>query len=171
MAAFGSIVIGTVVALTPIVSGVLFFLDPLLRKRPNFKGADANGFLSVATLQDLPDDGTPTRFVLRADRVDAWNQVKDQSIGTIFLRKMPENQVIAFNDTCPHLGCKVEFNSGSQSFLCPCHASAFRIDGNPTNAIPPRGLDTLEAKVEPDGRIWIKYEEFEAGKTKKKAIG
>ena len=172
LAATGSILIGGVVTLTPLLSGLLFFLDPIFRRRSNFKGGDADGFLKVAnlTLNDLPDSGTPLRFELRGDRIDAWNEISNQTIGTVYIRKMPGNQIIAFNDTCPHLGCKVEYQEGQQSFLCPCHSSAFELDGVPTNKIPPRRLDSLESRIDPDGQVWIKYQDFQCGKEEKKAV-
>ena len=170
LAAAGAIVIGALVSLTPLVAGIAFFLDPILRRRANFKGGDADGFLSVTKLADLPDDGTPLRFVLRADKIDAWNEFKDQTIGTVYLRKMPGDQIIAFNDTCPHLGCKVDYQEGKQEFLCPCHASAFDLDGKPINKIPPRGLDTLKSKVDSSGQVWIKYQEFQSGIEKQEAV-
>lgn len=170
LAMASAIVIGAVVTLTPLVAGFAFFLDPLLRKRANFKGGDADGFLDVTKLADLPDDGTPLRFVLRADKIDAWNEFSNQTIGTVYLRKMPGNQIIAFSDTCPHLGCKVDYQEGSKSFLCPCHASAFTLEGEMTNEIPPRRLDNLESKIDADGRVWIKYQEFICGIKEQKAI-
>lgn len=170
MASLGSIVVGAMITLTPLVSGLAFFLDPLLRKRTNFKGGDANGFLPVAKLSDLPSDGSPLRFVLKADKIDAWNEFKDQTIGTVYLRRMPNDQVIAFNDTCPHLGCKVEYQAAGQSFLCPCHASAFTLDGEKTNKIPPRGLDKLEIKTDESGQVWVKYQDFQCGKEKQEAV-
>lgn len=166
----GSVVIGGLISLTPVVSGLLFFLDPILRRRSNFKGGDAEGFLSVTNISELPENGTPLRFVLRADKIDAWNLSKDQTIGTVYLRKLPGNQVIAFNDTCPHLGCKVEYQEGTQSFLCPCHASAFKIDGEQTNKIPPRRLDSLESKTDSNGRVWVKYQDFQCGIEEQKAV-
>ena len=171
LAVAGSVVIGGLISLTPLVAGLAFFLHPLLRRRANFKGGDPAGFLAVSKLSDLPDDGTPLRFVLRADKVDAWNEFKDQPIGTVFLRKMPGEQIIAYNDTCPHLGCKVDYQEASRSFLCPCHASAFTLEGEPTNKIPPRGLDTLESKTDADGWVWIKYQDFQCGVEKKGAVG
>ena len=169
LAAAGSILVGGLVSLTPLVAGLGFFLDPLLRRRANFKGGDVDGFLAVAQLADLPDDGTPLSFALRADKIDAWNEFKDQSIGTVFLSKKPGDQVIAFSDTCPHLGCKVDFQESSRSFLCPCHASTFTIDGMATNKIPPRGLDTLEIKTV-DGRVWVKFQDFQCGNKDKKVV-
>jgi menaquinol-cytochrome c reductase iron-sulfur subunit len=171
LAATASIVIGGLISLTPLIAGATFFLDPLLRRRPNFKGGDAQGFLPVTKLSDLPDDGTPLRFVLRADKVDAWNEFKNQSIGTVYLRKLGGNQIVAFNDTCPHLGCKVDYQEGSQTFLCPCHASAFKLEGEPMNKIPPRALDTLEWKVDADNRVWVKYQDFQCGVEKKEVVG
>jgi menaquinol-cytochrome c reductase iron-sulfur subunit len=170
LAIASSVVIGGIITLTPLVAGLGFLFDPLIRRRANFKGGNAEGFLPVAKLSDLPDDGTPLRFPLRADKVDAWNEFKDQPIGTVYLRKMPGDQVIAFNDTCPHLGCKVEYQEGHQSFLCPCHASAFKLDGKPTNKIPPRALDELKVKTEPDGQIWIQYQDFQCGISKQEAV-
>ncbi|WP_010584212.1 QcrA and Rieske domain-containing protein [Schlesneria paludicola] len=170
LAAISSVVIGGFITLTPLVSGLAFFLDPVLRTRTKFKGGDSEGFLFVANLSDLPDDGTPLRFQMRADKQDAWNVVANQTIGTIYLRKMPGNQIIAFNDTCPHLGCKVDYQENSKSFLCPCHASAFKLDGERTNKIPPRGLDTLDSKTDTSGRVWVKYQEFQCGVTQKGAV-
>ena len=171
LAIAGSVICGSLATLTPLVAGIAFFMDPLLRRKPNFEGGDADGFLSVTTLRDLPDDGTPLRFPLVADKLDAWNKFKAQAVGTVYLRKMPGDQIIAFNDTCPHLGCKVEFQESSQLFLCPCHASSFGLDGEPKNEIPPRRLDTLESKTDADGRVWIRYQDFRCGVEKKGAIG
>lgn len=170
LAAAASVVIGGIMTLTPIAAGVAFLLDPLLRRRSSFRGGDKDGFLPVAKLSQLPDDGTPLRFPLRADKIDAWNVFKDQTIGTVYLRKMPGDQVIAFNDTCPHLGCKVEFQDASRSFLCPCHASAFTLEGEPTNKIPPRPLDKLEIKTDANGDVWVKYQDYQCGIKKQEAV-
>lgn len=169
LAGVASIIIGGLIVLTPLATGITCFLDPILRRKTKFKGADADGFLSVAKLTDLPDDGTPLRFVLRADKIDAWNKFKNQTIGTVYVRKIGD-QVIAFNDTCPHLGCKVDYQESHKSFLCPCHASAFELDGKPTNKIPPRGLDSLEIKTDATGQVWVKYQDFQCGVKKQKEV-
>ena len=171
LAIAGAMGIGGLITLTPLLSGIAFFLDPLLRKKGNFKGGDAQGFLPVTNLSDLPDDGTPLRFVLTADKIDAWNEFKDQTIGTVYLRKMPGNQIIAFTDTCPHLGCKVDFHESNRTFLCPCHASTFDLDGKRLNEIPPRSMDTLESKTDADGKVWVKYQDFQCGVAEKGAVG
>lgn len=164
-----AIAFGGIVALTPVVAGVLFLLDPILKRRPTMQGATADGFLPVATLSELPVDGTPLRFALSADKVDAWNLFRKQTIGTVYLRNISGN-VIAFNDTCPHLGCKVDYKSADHTFFCPCHNSTFALDGERKNQIPPRNLDSLETRVDSDGRVWVKYENFQRGTAEKKVV-
>lgn len=160
-----AVIAGALATLTPVFAGIAFLLDPLTRKR---SGTDAgDGFIPVTDLPSLPADGTPVRFAIRADRWDAFTFNRQQPVGTVYLRRMPNGQVLAFNDTCPHLGCKVEYRPAVKDYLCPCHASAFALDGEKTNAIPPRGLDVLEARVEADGRVSVKYQEFRSGTDKK----
>ncbi len=157
-----AIVCGGIITLTPMGMGGLFALDPIRRKRSKYLGADADGFFSVTTLNELPADGMPVRFTIRAGKVDAWNLFKNQKIGSVYLRRIEgaTNPVIAFNDVCPHLGCKVNYQSASQTYYCPCHASSFSLDGDKLNKIPPRGMDSLETKVDPDGKVWVKYQDF-----------
>lgn len=169
LTAFAAIVSGTVVGLTPVAAGVAFLLDPLLRRRETMRGADPEGYLPVAKLAELPEDGTPLRFSLIADKLDAWNLFRKQTVGTVYLRKVAD-QVLVFNDTCPHLGCKVDYKSADQSFFCPCHASSFSLDGKKQNEIPPRNLDDLQHRVDDAGQIWVKYENFQRGVAEKKAV-
>ena len=34
-------------------------------------------------------------------------------------------QFVAYNASCTHAGCPVDFDRGSQQLLCPCHGAAF----------------------------------------------
>ncbi|MGH7202803.1 MAG: hypothetical protein ACREJB_19510, partial [Planctomycetaceae bacterium] len=58
-------------------------------------------------------------------------------------------------------------NPDSRAFFCPCHASAFSLTGGKANAIPPRPLDTLAAKIVngtgDEKQVWVNYERFKAG--------
>lgn len=148
---------GTVCALAPIGAAAVFVLDPLLRK--NEGEAEGDGFMKVATLNMLPEDGTPIAAKVIADRRDAWNLERDAEIGTVYLRKVGDN-LVCFSAICPHMGCFVQFKE--ESFHCPCHNSQFDIDGQTTNKIPPRPLDTLECRVEGND-IYVKYQSFLAG--------
>jgi menaquinol-cytochrome c reductase iron-sulfur subunit len=159
LAGIAAVITGALITLTPLCAGVMFALDPIRRHRTKFRGATDEGFLPVTQLSELPASGEPVRFTIRADLLDAWNLFKDRTIGTVYLRNVGGN-VIAFTDVCPHLGCKVNYQSADKDFHCPCHASTFDLDGKKLNKIPPRGLDTLDVKVDPNGRVWVKYQDF-----------
>ena len=159
-------VCGGVATLVPVGAGLLTVLDPLRRSG----GGNSAAFLRVAALGSLPDDGTPRRFEIIADQVDAWNRLPNVAIGAVYLRKTGANKVEALNVTCPHAGCPVEFKTGARNFLCPCHDSQFNLDGSlVAGARSPssRGLDALEVEVRDGSEVWVKFQNFEAGKSTK----
>jgi glycine/D-amino acid oxidase-like deaminating enzyme/nitrite reductase/ring-hydroxylating ferredoxin subunit len=43
--------------------------------------------------------------------------------------RAPDGELFAVTNVCPHLGCKVHWNSVETSWDCPCHGSRFRPDG------------------------------------------
>lgn len=43
---------------------------------------------------------------------------------------------LALSDVCPHLGCKVHWESGTQEFICPCHNGHFDANGVPISGPP-----------------------------------
>ena len=162
--------IGGLVGLIPAVTGLLFFLDPLLRKKAAGNGdaktggvvKDAEGrILLDVSLDALPEDGTPQRYTVHDDIVNAWNKLPNQPIGSIWLRRIDSATppVIAFSTICPHLGCSVDYRATEGDYYCPCHTSAFKLDGTALNDIPPRAMDELEVKVT-GNHIWLKYQEF-----------
>src|ERR1700733_12450178 len=158
---------GGVLLVLPTAAGLAFFFDPLLRKRGSSGGGDgrrdAEGFLPVTPLAAIPTDGRPQIFTVYDDTVDAWNKFANQPVGRVFLRKLPDGKVTAFNMRCPHLGCAVDYRASQNDYLCPCPMSAFDLDGHRKNEIPPRNLDALDVKVKGDGEVWVRYEVFKAG--------
>ncbi|GAB4160065.1 MAG: hypothetical protein Tsb009_37390 [Planctomycetaceae bacterium] len=170
--------VGLVVGLVPFVTGLLFFFDPLKRKasgehnrRPGGPIKDEEGYIKMDITTDaLPADGSPQLFKIRDDIDDAWNRYLDVEIGSVWLRRDEDGKVHAFSSICPHLGCAVDYRKSKQDFYCPCHTSAFDLNGNKLNAIPPRGMDTLAMKQKNGNEIWIKYEKFRAALHEKKPI-
>lgn len=169
-------VIGALLVLIPLVPGLAFLLDPLLRRRGGSSG-DGEGFVLITTTDLIGEQ--PQKFPVVMDRRDAWNQFPNQQIGNVILRKTTDgpigsaDQIEAFTDICPHLGCTVDYKPGAppdKAFKCPCHASAFSLDGQPSNAIPPRGLDPLPVELRHGNQVWIKYEKFAAGTHERQVI-
>lgn len=164
------------VAVPSAVAGI-FYLDPILRRRKaNSEGTtDLDGFIQLDITRDaLPDDGSPVAVTVRTTLDDAWNRFKDVPVGSIWLRKQPDGSIIAFNSICPHLGCSVNYRPGEEDFYCPCHTSSFDLDGNKTNEVPPRDMDTLQLIVAGDGKpaddgneLWLKFENFRGATSEK----
>ena len=158
--------ISVLVGVVPLIFGGLFFLDPLVRS--GRKKRDATGFLRLGiTVDSLPADGTPMKLKVVADKVDAWNFYPNVPIGNVWLRRMESGEVLAFNATCPHLGCTIGYRDSEHDFYCPCHTSAFDVDGNRTNDIPPRDMDILETDIDDDGRIAIEFIAYRTGESTK----
>ena len=156
-------VIGALITVVPFAAGLAVFLDPLRRK-----GA-GGGMIRVTTLEALPDDGVPRKFPILAARVDAWNQFSETPIGAVYLRHTTDGGIQAFNVVCPHAGCFVDFLPDRNQYLCPCHNSAFSVTGAIADRSSPaaRGLDALEVEVRNQKEVWVKFQNFQAGRAEK----
>jgi Rieske Fe-S protein len=119
--------------------------------------------VNLAPLDALPVGGAPRLFQIVTDRRDAWTQFPKQAIGSVFLARTSETEVVAFHSSCPHLGCAVEFRDERAEFYCPCHDSSFAKSGEVIGKSPSlRGLDTLAVEVR-GGDVWVKFQNFKAG--------
>ncbi len=156
-------IISAFLGLVPVGAGLIVLLDPLRRK------SAAGGAVRVASLDALPADGVPRQFPVLADRVDAWNRFINVRIGAVYLRRTSEGKLEALNVVCPHLGCPVDFISERGKFLCPCHNSLFAVDGKIADSSSPaaRPLDSLEVELRNEKEIWVKFQNFQAGKREK----
>jgi menaquinol-cytochrome c reductase iron-sulfur subunit len=140
------------------VAGVLALLSPLRQ------AGQAGRSMRLATLDGLPEDGTPRKFAVVADHRDAWTHYPKQPVGAVFLRRTGEKQVQALQVICPHAGCFVVHDPEKKGFFCPCHSASFDLDGkrNGSDCPSPRDMDTLE--VELRGReVWVNYQKFRTG--------
>jgi menaquinol-cytochrome c reductase iron-sulfur subunit len=165
-----AILIGGVVGLFPLVTGAVVFLDPLRKKKGRGGGGqDEDGFIKVAPLDGLLVGGTPRRFVVIDDRSDAWNLYPQEPIGAVYLLRPELDKVQAFNVTCPHAGCSVDFNTDKKLYQCPCHDSTFELDGSIANdkSPSPRGLDQLDVRIKNETEVWVRFQNFQSGTSRK----
>ena len=159
---FLAVAIGGVVTLVPAAAALLVFLDPVRRKR-----GGAAEFIPVTPLDAVPPDGTPQRFQVIADRVDAWTKYQNVPLGAVYVKREPgSGKVVAYNALCPHAGCFVDVARDGKTFHCPCHNSGFAADGSlKPGAVSPRPMDELEvdeAALE-QGMVRVKFQNFVAG--------
>ena len=157
--------LAAVAGLVPLGAGLAVFLDPLRRR------GTAAGFVKVTTLASVPPDGVPRRFTVLADQVNAWSRRSAVRVGAVFLRRASENDLRAFNVTCPHAGCTVQYAAARSGFLCPCHDSTFALDGtvNDPRSPSPRGLDGLDVEIRNTSEVWVRFQNFRSGVREKMA--
>lgn len=206
--------IGGLLFLGPVVAGAIPILGPLFRKRETEGGP---GFdVRVTSLDQVPEDGKPAAFPIYGEERNVWNYTPNVKVGEVILaREIPGGSLRAFSPICPHLGCAVQTVKDEDAatdesapdgdatndkpalppfeFSCPCHNSAFNLDGS--KAVPaagqqnpsPRGLDELPPpSAEPAGmtatddkyifndadgnqHVFVRYQEFFTGRSDKVA--
>ena len=108
-------------------------------------------------------DINPVRVPLRARSLrDAWSSTSDVPLGAAWIRKDDKGEVHALSSVCPHLGCTVAFSPQAREFRCPCHDSAFSVDGKRERGPAERDLDPLPFEVK-NGRVQITWIRYRAG--------
>ena len=155
LAAFLAGGLGLLAAAVAVVPGAAVLVRPLLKEKPA-----AGRKIRVALLAAVPPDGVPRAFPVIDQRVDQWSRYPREKIGEVFLvRDSAEAAPRCYTATCPHLGCSVDYKPQQGEFRCPCHASAFAVDGAVLSGPSPRPLDTLDVDVQ-DGQVWVDYKKF-----------
>ena len=96
--------------------------------------------------------GTAEEVVFERTRVDGWRTVREKA--SAWIVKKSDQEVVAFSPSCTHLGCAYTFDRASKNFICPCHKSAFSIDGKVLAGPAPRPLDRYEVQVD-NGKVLL----------------
>jgi len=68
--------------------------------------------------------------------------------GKFYLARMADGGFLALARECTHLGCTVTWSRDDNSFLCPCHGSAFNLQGDVLTPPAPRSLDLYAVFIE-----------------------
>ena len=157
----GSVLFGALSAI-PLVGAAL---DPVLRGGRGRRGK----FVRVATLEAL-QTGTPQKVTIVGEVLDSWTRSPRRRLGAVWLVRRSNDRVEAYTVTCPHLGCGIDFQQGDRQFKCPCHDSAFRLDGTRRSGPSPRGMDALETKID-GGEVLVRFAKFRQGTSEKIEVG
>src|SRR5215475_5766407 len=96
--------------------------------------------------------GKPEEVVFRRSRVDGWRVLNEKA--TAWVVRTDERNVIAYAPSCTHLGCAYHWDDPSKNFICPCHTSAFSIDGKVLSGPAPRPLDRYVTRID-NGKLLI----------------
>lgn len=94
----------------------------------------------------------PEEVVFRRKRVDGWRVVDEKT--TAWVVRMDQNNLIAYAPQCTHLGCAYHWDEQEKTFVCPCHTSAFSIEGKVLSGPAPRPLDRYVTRID-NGKLLI----------------
>jgi Rieske Fe-S protein len=163
-----ALIAGAVGLVVPAVAGLAAFLNPLRQK------SSAGEFRTVAALDELKVGDPPLNVSIIGDRADGWNLFRNVPIGGVYLRRVGEREVQAFQVICPHAGCKINYEASSDGgkFFCPCHVASFDLDGQPLDSPSPspRPMDSLEVRIDENKQISVKFENFRTGTGNKEVM-
>ena len=162
MVVLGSAAIAGILA----VPGVGYVLDPILRRT----GSGSRGWRRVGDLASVPGDA-PVAIPIIGELRDAWTRSPRQKLGTVYLRRKDDRTVLALTAECPHLGCSIGFDRTRNRFQCPCHESAFDLEGRKLAGPSPRAMDELESRVTADGKVEVRFVRYRTQKSDKVEMG
>src|SRR3989337_3165857 len=107
---------GSLVAI-PVIGSIV---APLFQKRQEvWRSVGAvESFKIGATVQVSFIDASPLPWAGITAKSAAW------------LRRVREEEFIAFSVNCAHLGCPVRWIAGAKLFMCPCHGNGYYQDAS-----------------------------------------
>jgi cytochrome b6-f complex iron-sulfur subunit len=109
----------------------LFYMQPRLAE------GEFGGLITVGKVDDFPP-GSVTHI----------------PNGRFYLSRLQDGGFLALYQRCTHLGCNVPWDQTQETFVCPCHSSAFTAEGEVLNPPAPRPLDTFPLVIE-DGLVKV----------------
>ena len=121
--------------------------------RPVVAAANEN-WIDVFTVNELKGT-SPIETTITTGHTAGWAVTSEQH--RVYV--IPNNNQV-LSAVCPHEGCEVSWESGSNVFSCPCHESSFAADGSQIKGPARRGLDPLPSRVQ-DGKLQVQYRSYE----------
>lgn len=114
--------------------------------------------------RNQPENPNNIKTVGFVDQIEPGTVIPVKS-GQFFLVCFEDGGMLALSLTCTHLGCPVNWNNTKQQFICPCHSSAFDMEGNVLKSPATRALDMykiniVQGLVQVDTGIKIKRKGF-----------
>jgi cytochrome b6-f complex iron-sulfur subunit len=65
----------------------------------------------------------------------------------VILIRTDSGNFIAFEATCTHLDCIVQYRDDTKQILCACHNGIYDLKGRNVSGPPPRPLDELSVNI------------------------
>jgi menaquinol-cytochrome c reductase iron-sulfur subunit len=134
------------------VPGIGFVVAPLFRDAPReWRPVGAVGEFKIGeTVNVVFVDASPLPWAGVTSKTSAW------------LRRVSEEEFVAFSVNCAHLGCPVRWMAQARLFMCPCHGGVYYEDGRVAAGPPPHPLTRYAARVR-EGQVEIRTDPIPIG--------
>ena len=139
-----SLVLMGLAALLVAVPVVGFLIGPLVRRFP--------GMWRPVGAVDSFKVGQTVKVSFRDPSPLAWAGVTAETAA--WLRRVSDDQFMAFALNCTHLGCPVRWLPDAGLFMCPCHGGVYYSDGRVAGGPPPHALFTYPVRIN-NGQVEI----------------
>ena len=142
---FLSLGLGGLAAAAASIPVIGFFFSPFIKPGPE-------QWRPVGAVDDF-EVGTTTAVAYANRDPRAWAGVTGQSAA--YIRRVSEQEFIAFSVNCTHLGCPVRWLPGAELFMCPCHGGVYYSDGSVAAGPPPKALPRYPVRVQ-NGQVEVR---------------
>lgn len=128
-----SALVGLIITI-PVIGALI---GPIVKKKPQ----------SWRPVGDIDDFQVGNTVLVKFENADpeAWAGVSAQTAS--WLRRVSENEFVAYSVNCTHLGCPVRWMADAELFLCPCHGGVYNKDGSRAAGPPPHGLAHYPVRI------------------------
>ncbi len=137
--------LGALIGAALAVPSLLYLLIPPAARSKRSSWVDAGSLKQLTP-------GTPQQLTFRQTSSDGWKVTS--VMNSAWVVKVSDKEVWAYSPWCTHLGCAYHWDSRKDVFACPCHGSAFALDGKVLAGPAPRPLDRYAVKIEGD-QLWL----------------
>jgi menaquinol-cytochrome c reductase iron-sulfur subunit len=122
-----------------------FIVSPLFRKTPR-------NWVSVGEIGDFEVGKTVNVTIIDPSPLP-WAGVTAKT--AVWLRRVNDQQFIAFSVNCTHMGCPVRWLPSAELFMCPCHGGVYYADGTVAAGPPPKPLIRYDVRTT-NGQVEIR---------------
>lgn len=133
--------IGSAIVGIPVIGALI---TPLFKQPPETWRVvgKVDDFNVRETVEVNFDDASPLPWAGVSAKTAAW------------LRRVSQDQFVAFSIDCTHLGCPVRWLSSADLFMCPCHGGVYYSDGKVAAGPPPKPLVQYPVRIN-NGQVEI----------------
>lgn len=125
------------------------FLRNIADRLPVYVAALATVYRSAFAYQDKQNTVLTTVKIAdyeALNKTGGFLLVKNTSAGDVLIVRTGDAQYAAMSDVCPHKQCRVEVRSDTL-IKCPCHGSAYKIDGTYVSGPAHKSLQQFRVAV------------------------